>query len=148
MIPALLYRASTLPQVAIAWSTMRFAPSSPDTSAATAVACPPAARTSAATDSAISSVTSTQTTRAPSAANIEAAFRPMPPPAPVMIVTLSARRTVGRPPGATRPATAGADRTRWYSRSDRAEGPPQRLGSAVAEEPLLDDRDRGLQRTS
>src|SRR6185369_14430684 len=63
MIPALLYRASTRPKVATAWS-------------------------------AIASLTSTHTTRAPSAANIRAAVRPMPPPAPVMIVTLSSRRTV------------------------------------------------------
>src|SRR6476660_6880175 len=63
-----------------------------------AVACPPAAVTSAAADSAISSVTSTQTPFAPAAANIVAALRPIPPPAPVMIVTLSASRTAGRPP--------------------------------------------------
>ena len=56
------------------------------------VASPPAARTSAAVSSPASSPYSATTTRAPSAANIWAATRPMPPPAPVMIVTLSCSR--------------------------------------------------------
>src|SRR5437773_12160623 len=73
----------------MAWSTIRRAPSSFETSATTAVACPPAALTSATTDSAAASVTSATTTRAPSAANIWAATRPIPLAPPVMIETLS-----------------------------------------------------------
>ena len=101
-------------------------------------------RASAAADSAISSVTSTQTTRAPSAANIRAAVRPIPPPAPVMIVTLSSRRTVDSLPqdvdvAAGSAATLGRDPLarcgRWYSRRAAA------LGASHVE-PAANDHDR------
>ena len=76
----------------MACSTMPLASASFETSTLTKVASPPAARTSSTVCWPAASPYSATTTRAPSAANIRAATRPIPPPAPVMIVTLSASR--------------------------------------------------------
>src|SRR4029078_10457118 len=95
---ALLYRTSTRPYVATAWSIMAFASASFDTSAWTNVACPPAAVVWSTVSRPAASPYSATMTLAPCSANIRAATRPIPPPPPVMIETLSASRILAGPP--------------------------------------------------
>ena len=78
--------------MASAWSTIACASASFETSAFTYEAMPPSASTIETVSRPACSLYSATTTFAPSFAKIWAATRPMPPPAPVMIVTLSASR--------------------------------------------------------
>src|ERR1035437_760090 len=79
----------------MAWSTMALASASRLTSTLTKVASPPAFRTRSTVSAPAASLNSATTIRAPSPANSRAATRPIPPPPPVMIATLSFSRTDG-----------------------------------------------------
>src|SRR6516164_6748424 len=117
----------------MAWSIIALASPSLDTSARTKVAWPPAFWTSSTVSRPAASPYSATTTRAPSAANSCAATRPMPPPAPVMMVTLSCSRIRLR--SLSRRVTTESSAALSASR-----------GLPTGREDLLDDR-RGLVET-
>src|SRR3954447_26447896 len=131
---------------------MPLASASFETSTLTKVASPPSARTRSTVSWPAASPYSATTTLAPSAANIRAATRPIPPPAPVMIVTLSASRIPQPVPLSSwrpRPRVADRQRTGTVPSSYLHHRPERRVATMTADELLdaIDAGDAGLVRS-
>src|SRR5512144_631892 len=96
--PALFTRMSARPYCATVHSASPRASATFSTSQARATARPPVRVISPTTSSSGALRRPATTTRAPSAASIRAAARPMPVPPPVMIATCPSRTPMTRPP--------------------------------------------------